>query len=356
MVDFTKLMALSESANGFNGGSFVDEMPNYTLDEAVCYLPMMIMESQIEQYDMTAAQNEAIVEAVVSSVQTGDNSAFESINEGAIKGLIEKAKALFDKIIKGLTAIIAKIKAFIIARKSKSKEFYEKYAAKVDEAKCKDLTYTGYTFKKDIKVDADVAGIIKSVYGDQYANFDANKTPESVDELTDDHAGRMRQVASEATGIELKQQDWSNELTGILYDDNKKTEMKYGTECFSLAAVQKTLVDIKPVEELQKKYEGMLTSVKGELNRIGTFQESEKNEEGNTRYKYLNNYLTAYQEVYNALSMVNATAKKYYDAKWSQATKMLMTMASLGKKVEEKSAKKEEAPADNKPEAKKEEK
>ena len=74
MVDFSKIMALSEAANGFNGGSYVDEMPNYTLDEAVCYLPMMIMESQMEQYDSVAAQNELIVEAVVSSVQTGDNS------------------------------------------------------------------------------------------------------------------------------------------------------------------------------------------------------------------------------------------------------------------------------------------
>lgn len=83
-------MALSEVTNGFNGGSYVDEIPNYTLDEAVNYLPVMIMESQIEQYDMVAAQNELIVEAVVTSAHSGDNSAFESINEAALSGLIER--------------------------------------------------------------------------------------------------------------------------------------------------------------------------------------------------------------------------------------------------------------------------
>ena len=260
MVDFSKIMALSEAANGFNGGSYVDEMPNYTLDEAVCYLPMMIMESQMEQYDSVAAQNELIVEAVVSSVQTGDNSSFESITEAGIKSLWEKAKATFEKIGKFLSTIIAKIKAFIVARKAKSEEFYKKYAEKIDPAKCEGKTFTGYSFEKNIKLNADIDKILGDVYGSAYAHFDANVCS-GVESLTDDHAGRMRQVASKATGIELANQDWSNELTGKLYDDNKKSEMKYGEKCFKLEEIKKTLTDMGPVNELSEGFERMLTDV-----------------------------------------------------------------------------------------------
>lgn len=354
MVDFSKIMALSEATNGFNGGSYVDEMPNYTLDEAVCYLPMMIMESQMEQYDTVAAQNELIVEAVVSSVQTGDNSSFESITEAGIKGLWEKAKATFEKIGKFLSTIIAKIKAFIVARKAKSEEFYKKYAEKIDPAKCEGKTFTGYSFEKTIKLNADIDKILSDVYGSAYAHFDANKSS-GVEALTDDHAGRMRQVASKATGIELANQDWSNELTGKLYDDNKKSEMKYGEKCFKLEEIKKTLTDMGPVNELSKGYEKMLTDVKSKINQVGTYERAEENEKDSDRYKYLNNYITAYSEVHNALASVQAIAKKYYDSKWTQATQMLMVLAGSAKKAkEEKPA--EEKPEDNKPEEKKEEK
>ena len=58
MFDFSKLMALSEATTGFEGGTLVDEMPSYTLAECMDTLPMVIMESQLEQYDIVEKQNE----------------------------------------------------------------------------------------------------------------------------------------------------------------------------------------------------------------------------------------------------------------------------------------------------------
>lgn len=358
MVDFSKIMALSEATNGFNGGSYVDEIPNYTLDEAVNYLPVMIMESQIEQYDMVAAQNELIVEAVVTSAHSGDNSAFESINEAALSGLIEKARNTFEKIRKFLAGVVVKFKAFIARHITKSEEFFNKYGKNVDPAKCKDLTFTGYSFDKEINIEGkvDIDSILSEVYGKAYATFDGSKTPSDIKSVGDQSPQRMGQVATIITGIQLSDNGWYNELTNKLKDDNKTSEMKYGEKCFKIETVKKFLTDKSPYEGLKKAYDKMLTDVQSRMNQVGTFEREEKNEKGTDRHTYLHNYLKAYSEVSTAISQVSTLAKKYYDDRWKQATQMLIAMAKAsGAKVkEEKPA--EEKPGDNKPEEKKEEK
>ena len=116
MFDFNKLMAISESATGFSGGSMVDEMPGYTLDECINTLPMVIMESQIEHYGIVDHQNEVMVEAAIDAA-SGMPVDFESMVEAGKFSLKESFEKFLNTVKSFLASIIVKIKALWARRK-----------------------------------------------------------------------------------------------------------------------------------------------------------------------------------------------------------------------------------------------
>lgn len=362
MVDFGKLMALSEATTGFSGGNMVDEMPNYTLDEAVTYLPMMIMESQIEQHIDIGHQNEAIVEAVVESVKTGDNSNFASINEGVLSTIKEKAVKIFEKLKNVISSIIVKIKAFIATRKNKGEDLIKKYESKIDPAKLtKDLTFKGYTFDKDVKMPS---GDIDSVIGSAYPYFkdgfvDADKAKNMKEKVkaidSGSHPERMRKIASTLTGITLTKTDsnggWQDELTKALYgvnDDGEegKVVMHYGEKCFQINKIKEMLTRHDKMNALMNAYDKLLKNVNIQMNNVQNLIDH-NSEDDKEAAAYYNAYMMLYQDAMTAASTVNATVKGYLDTQWKQASQMWLTLAQAGKKKEEKPEKEEEKPEEN---------
>lgn len=348
MVDFGKLMALSEATTGFSGGNMVDEMPNYTLDEAVTYLPMMIMESQIEQHIDIGHQNEAIVEAVVESVRTGDNSNFASINEGVLSTIKEKAVKIFEKLKNVISSIIVKIKAFIATRKNKGEDLIKKYEGKIDPAKLtKDLTFKGYTFDKDVKMPS---GDIDSVIGSAYPYFkdgfvDADKAKNMKEKVkaidSGSHPERMRKIASTLTGINLTKPDsWQDELTKALYGVNAEGEegkvvMHYGEKCFQINKIKEMLTRHDKMNALMNAYDKLLKDVNIQMNNVQNLADH-NDEDDKEAAAYYNAYMMLYQDAMTAASTVNATVKGYLDTQWKQASQMWLTLAQAGKKKEEK--------------------
>lgn len=373
MVDFTKLMALSEAASGFNGGSYVDEMPNYTLDEAICGLPMMIMENQIAMYDEVSDHNEAIIEAVVTSIQTGDNSAIESINEGAIKWIIEKARAAFEKIKKFLMSIIVKIKAFFISRKKKGEEIFKKYADKIDPAKCKDKTFKGYKFDNDPgKVSSKTINSIinsmpkYSVFRDGFKNT-KNTAADKIKEISEtSRSERQRDFATAYTGVKLSSPDnWVDELRTHYYGattkqgDAGKIDMKFGEGCFTVERIKQMLINNDGLKDLLEGYNKLLEDVNKNLDAVESAKKTigdEDTDKNANMSAYCQAYLDLYTDAQNACSSVHAIIKQYYDSQWTQATQMLMTIVGTKKKEEEKPEEKKEEgkPAPTKEEKKEE--
>ena len=157
MLELNKLMALSESSGGFTGGSYVDELPDMSLDEAVNMLPVIIVESQIELTDSRMHHNNLLVEATVSAAAMGTEPDFGPIVEMSFEDIKKKIKAFFDKIIKFLKSIINKLSLQIDKMRMSGHQLYEKYKdSKLLQGKSfKDLTFNGYKImgKDDIFAD-----------------------------------------------------------------------------------------------------------------------------------------------------------------------------------------------------------
>ena len=149
MLNLEKLMSLSEAATGFQGGSIVDELPGLSLTEATAGLPVAIMESQIELHESVMAQNEAMVNTIVESIQAGTSIEAESLTEGAFETIKNKIKAFFEKIKKWIKGIIAKLTVQIDKTRMTGKQMLAKYkGSKMLNHSFEDLTVNGYKFEK----------------------------------------------------------------------------------------------------------------------------------------------------------------------------------------------------------------
>lgn len=154
-MNIADLMLLSE-ASGFSGGSadFVDEYPELSLDECMASLPVVIMESQIENFDITRNYNDALVEAVANQVRSGSmtESATGELSERAFDSIKTAVSNFFARIKKIIEAIIAKLKVFIDKFRLSGKQLWSKYGNDPDlkkTDKLKDLTYDGYKFASE---------------------------------------------------------------------------------------------------------------------------------------------------------------------------------------------------------------
>lgn len=280
MLELNKLMALSESSGGFTGGSYVDELPDMSLDEAVNMLPVIIVESQIELTDSRMHHNNLLVEATVSAAAMGTEPDFGPIVEMSFEDIKKKIKAFFDKIIKFLKSIINKLSLQIDKMRMSGHQLYEKYKdSKLLQGKSfKDLTFNGYKImgKDDIFADTKkfesepgIRELIKKAipgcvdydeFGKTYkagiavdskAENPLVKATEKLSGIT--QADRQVAMAKLLTGEKsLTAGDWEGAIKKKLYGE--KVDIAYGKDGFTLDALAAMLKDPADLNAIKEAY------------------------------------------------------------------------------------------------------
>ena len=362
MFDFNKLMAISESATGFSGGSMVDEMPGYTLDECINTLPMVIMESQIEHYGIVDHQNEVMVEAAIDAA-SGMPVDFESMVEAGKSSFREGFEKFLNTIKSFIASIIVKIKALWARRKGDATKLIAKYEKVMNDAKCQEagLVIKGYDF--DHPINTKVNSNVQEIIGKRFSALNGglanpNASEADLKEIKDKSPTQVAmEIASDITGVQLSDSgDWTQAMQKKLfgYEDTKhggKHEIKFGEHCFTIDKVKAMLLAHNNLQNLLNNYTAMGKDVDVQIKNVKNLQKhTEDNDENKSVLAYYDVFMSTYKNAATAVNKVNAMMKRYVDAQWVQASQMWIMMAQAsGAKTEEKA---EEAPAEDKaPEA-----
>lgn len=370
MLELNKLMALSESSGGFTGGSYVDELPDMSLDEAVNMLPVIIVESQIELTDSRMHHNNLLVEATVSAAAMGTEPDFGPIVEMSFEDIKKKIKAFFDKIIKFLKSIINKLSLQIDKMRMSGHQLYEKYKdSKLLQGKSfKDLTFNGYKImgKDDIFADTKkfesepgIRELIKKAipgcvdydeFGKTYkagiavdskAENPLVKATEKLSGIT--QADRQVAMAKLLTGEKsLTAGDWEGAIKKKLYGE--KVDIAYGKDGFTLdalAAMLKDPADLNAIKEAYARVEKAAHEFHDKIQRAidDLSSQSDKlesakgdNSAKTNRNSLVSSYYSAYMGVvsdsYAAINKVQSLKYNFQKTRYDQAKQMFGKMLS----------------------------
>lgn len=370
MLELNKLMALSESSGGFTGGSYVDELPDMSLDEAVNMLPVIIVESQIELTDSRMHHNNLLVEATVSAAAMGAEPDFGPIVEMSFEDIKKKIKAFFDKIIKFLKSIINKLSLQIDKMRMSGHQLYEKYKdSKLLQGKSfKDLTFNGYKImgKDDIFADTKkfesepgIRELIKKAipgcvdydeFGKTYkagiavdskAENPLVKATEKLSGIT--QADRQVAMAKLLTGEKsLTAGDWEGAIKKKLYGE--KVDIAYGKDGFTLdalAAMLKDPADLNAIKEAYARVEKAAHEFHDKIQRAidDLSSQSDKlesakgdNSAKTNRNSLVSSYYSAYMGVvsdsYAVINKVQSLKYNFQKTRYDQAKQMFGKMLS----------------------------
>lgn len=370
MLELNKLMALSESSGGFTGGSYVDELPDMSLDEAVNMLPVIIVESQIELTDSRMHHNNLLVEATVSAAAMGSEPDFGPIVEMSFEDIKKKIKAFFDKIIKFLKSIINKLSLQIDKMRMSGHQLYEKYKdSKLLQGKSfKDLTFNGYKImgKDDIFADTKkfesepgIRELIKKAipgcvdydeFGKTYkagiavdskAENPLVKATEKLSGIT--QADRQVAMAKLLTGEKsLTAGDWEGTIKKKLY--GAKVDIAYGKDGFTLdalAAMLKDPADLNAIKEAYARVEKAAHEFHDKIQRAidDLSSQSDKlesakgdNSAKTNRNSLVSSYYSAYMGVvsdsYAVINKVQSLKYNFQKTRYDQAKQMFGKMLS----------------------------
>lgn len=370
MLELNKLMALSESSGGFTGGSYVDELPDMSLDEAVNMLPVIIVESQIELTDSRMHHNNLLVEATVSAAAMGTEPDFGPIVEMSFEDIKKKIKAFFDKIIKFLKSIINKLSLQIDKMRMSGHQLYEKYKdSKLLQGKSfKGLTFNGYKImgKDDIFADTKkfesepgIRELIKKAipgcvdydeFGKTYkagiavdskAENPLVKATEKLSGIT--QADRQVAMAKLLTGEKsLTAGDWEGAIKKKLYGE--KVDIAYGKDGFTLdalAAMLKDPADLNAIKEAYARVEKAAHEFHDKIQRAidDLSSQSDKLESAKgdnsakiNRNSLVSSYYSAYMGVvsdsYAVINKVQSLKYNFQKTRYDQAKQMFGKMLS----------------------------
>lgn len=386
MIPISELMALSEASTGFIGGTAVDYLPGMSLTEATAALPIAIMESQLEFYDMVEQNNTAMMEAVVNGIRYGgiDESALIAINEASAEGLGAKIKSFFEKILKFIRSIIEKLKFQINRIRMNGKQLWSEYknSARVRNVEnFKDYKYHGYknmlkdgeggvNFKNASNFDSEQGGndLIKIAIGENiniaemisslgdkqvsqdYTDDEAGKTAaeeagksfkDATEKLTemdkDEIVGRMASTLCGESGLDGS---WQETIREKMYGD--KEDLEYGKD-FDINKIGDLVSKADNLEHIAseyKKFEVGVNKYKNTLNGYITNINKAHDKSGNAGRRYVtdkaatfvNAYITRLGDAYSVIADVKNLRTAYHKAANNQATAILGQLLALGGK------------------------
>lgn len=374
---------LNENSSGFAGGTPVDELPHLSLHEAVNELPIVILQMQNETYDTYQHQNDVIMEAAFGAED------YDTITEASFEDINNKIKAFFDKIIKWLKSILAKVTVAIDKLTMSGQQLWAKYKSRPELNKnfsgADDLTYNGYDFSKanalssktttwdgkpqdlmnaaipGIKTPAAFAETTKNWFRkvsdydnnseERAANAEQNyRTDGSLDKMGKadiekmtslDKSERNAKLIEKLTGVSVGD-SWESDLRTEFYGD--KHEIRYGDEGFTKDAIGALLGGKSVLDDIKRGYSNLLTAtdkwkaetereaanLKSEVEKmkIDNDKQSGKANAFSLASSYYTTYLSLIQDTYNAISSVKTFHYNYQKARYDQAKGMLGKLLS----------------------------
>lgn len=380
-MNITDLLTLSEAATGFVGGNYEDEMAGMSLSECAAMLPRVITETQIENYELTRKQNDAIVEASISAIQTGSmsESAVAELNELSFKDIQAKIMNFFTKIKKFLKSIIAKITLQIDKTRMTGRQLWSKYGsspALKDTSKFKEFTYEGYKFNDSIKFGDfnDPEGpprLVRDAYGganitpsdarsafhDVISGFSPRDPVKEGEEKDDAYARRGEKVdkiietladvsksdrilnmVKSLTGINDLADDWKEDLRKTLYGE--KETLNYGSD-FTVDSIGKICQNPVNLDAIKNEYikleQGVHKYEKKLKDELDTYTKGSSDSTFSQTVlskvtAYYQKYLDGLSDAYGTISTVKSIRIGFEEAKMYQAKSILGKLISVGGK------------------------
>lgn len=370
-MKLSDLKVLSEASIGFVGGSYVDEMPDISLDECINGLTMTTLENEMSLYENTRMMNNALVEAAVGAIQ-GDMSAQEAYNqlsEASFADIKAKVAKVFDSILKFIRSIIDKIKTQIDKIRMSGSQLYSKYGDQVDKKDLTGFTFTGYDImgKTDgmadtSKYEANPEMLISAALGTNFESPEAFKTKYLKDMNDKDPSYKeasksanklsgfsrdeaRRAMAKILTGSKANlSDDWMSTIKKKLYGEKK--ELKLGSKGFtkeSVIAILKEPKNLTAIQDEYKRLENAVSRYKDDIQRKLDDLTAPEKEEVRAGYNVVSSYYTAYISYVNmAIGAINQVKTVKYDfakEQNNQAKSIFVKMMSYKKD----SSKKEDA-------------
>lgn len=370
-MKLSDLKVLSEASIGFVGGSYVDEMPDISLDECINGLTMTTLENEMSLYENTRTMNNALVEAAVGAIQ-GDMSAqeaYDQLSEASFNDIKAKVAKVFDSILKFIRSIIDKIKVQIDKIRMSGSQLYAKYGAQVDKKDLTGFTFTGYDImgKTDgmadtSKYEANPEMLIKESLKDKFvapAEFKDTYYKEMKEKSKDYKAAHgdvekmsgfsrdeaKRNMAKILTGSKKDlTNDWMSTVKKDLYGEKK--ELKLGSKGFtkdSVIAILKEPKNLTAIQDEYKRLENAVSRYKDTVQReVDEFNKPDA-ENMQVGYSVVSAYYNAYIQYVNmAIGAINQVKTIKYDfakEQNNQAKSIFVKMMSYKKD----SSKKEDA-------------
>lgn len=353
MLNLDKLMTLVENSTAMNE-QYEDVYPEMSMLEAAAYLPAMITESQLELAESVNAQAEQVMTIMTESADPRDD--LESLTEASLQGIKDRILGFLKKVKEVVMSIINKIAQAINMMVKSNKDILKKYASKIDESKCKNLTIKGYAGKLAMFNPKMNAG----VFMDKYA---PDQIPESVEgkrAFVEEHKdiekkNLKEQLVAELTGMSLDKADgnWASEYVSNVLGE--VTEIKYGEGMFTFKSVSNAMHDTKQISNLKDEYAKILKDAQKKEKEIAKLKTDAKsvdrkvkheNKDDADRYESSDQHITyscytiwlqLYQLAYKCVSQAKNAEVKILQVKQQQAKKMFSKMlkASTGKGSDE---------------------
>ena len=367
MTDIKTLMENTGAHRGFIGAEYVDRLGHLTLIEATSQLPCIVAESQIGF--TTGAR----------SIRAGLNeSTIQVIQESALGTLRDKIEAFFQRMLKWIRSIIAKLKVQIDRIKLSGAELFEKYADKLGkDADYRELTYEGYRFAQGSKTifalkdnfDANIEDLVKSglqkagitkvtlphefgiilrglarkvPVGDTLPDDKVEAIRNEIDDITDmSRDERVAAMASVLAGRTMSE-NWEDDIRDAAWGE--KGPIRYGTDMFSPQVIGQVLKDkylsecLEGYRRLEKSIQDYRSRLKGELANLWDefYQTTDSNNlPGNLGAQSLINryysvYISCVTDALGAATRLKALKVSFYTDMHRQAVSMLVRLVNKG--------------------------
>lgn len=368
MTDIKTLMEASGMHKGFLGAEYVDRLPHLTLIEATSQLPCIVVEEQINMMSVGRPVRTNLSEA-----------AMQSINESALGTLKDKVEAFFQRMLKWVRSIIAKLKVHIDRINLTGEELFKKYVDKLGkDSDYHGITFNGYRFAAGSKIiydikdsfDANIEELVKNGLhrlGIQHVMLPhefgirmkglARKVPEGqtiskdvVDEINDGidritdltHEERTTAMASVLSGRAMVD-GWEDDLRSRCWGE--KGPINYGTDMFIPRVIGKVLKDdalgecMEGYRRLERAIQDYRGRLKGELADLWDefyVTTDTLNLPGNLSAqsmiaRYYNVYIGCVSDALNAATRLKSLKVSFHTDMHHQAVSMLVKLVNGGK-------------------------
>lgn len=372
MLDIMTLMESAGVATGFRGGNYADELPYVSLIEAAGQLPCVIVESQLDLIEQRTFTDRAAM-VVHSRMDENALADYGVIMESAMDDLKSRVKKFFERILKFIRSIIAKIKLHIDNITKTNKELWTRNSGMLQSSGAyRGLTFEGYRFERGAKylggLDSSekyvgssngimelieksmsrlgckgvtspsaAAQLLATMVSDgEDTGESGQKMSEAIDVLRGvSKEERTHAIVCTLCGKEVPKDGWESMFRQQAWGD--KTVLSFGDDMFNLTSLKDLMTSDKYLADVNgeyKKMEAAIVRFESELrSQLDTLEKSVLRERLETANlytmatSYYNAYITIISDVFDVVSRLKNIKVTFYTEMYAQARRMFVMLA-----------------------------